>query len=37
MRAASVEAGGRVGRGGRYITRNQRYYDMRRAFGMSAG
>lgn len=37
MRAASTESGGAVGRGGRYISRSQRYYDMRRAFGLSAG
>lgn len=37
MRAASTSRGGTVGRGGRFVTRRQRYYDMRKAFGMSAG
>lgn len=37
MRAASTSSGGALGRGGRAISRAQRYYDMRVAFGLSAG
>ncbi len=37
MRAASVSSGGVVGRGGKFISRRQRYRDMRLAFGMSGG
>lgn len=37
MRAASEGRGGKVGRKGQFVTRRQRYYDMRKAFGMSAG
>lgn len=36
-RAASVSSGGAVGRGGRFISRRQRYGDMRQAFGLSGG
>lgn len=36
-RASSVESGGRLGRGGRFITRNQRYRDIRSAMGLSSG
>lgn len=36
-RAASIEPGGKVGRGGRFVTRRQRYGDLRRAFGLSGG
>jgi hypothetical protein len=35
--AASVSSGGKLGRGGRYISRRQRYGDMRKAFGLSGG
>lgn len=37
MRAASTAKGGALGRGGKFVTRRQRYYDMRKAFGLSAG
>lgn len=37
MRAASQESGGRLGRSGRFISRRQRYYDMRVAMGLSGG
>ena len=36
-KAASTAAGGKLGRGGKYITRRQRYYDLRLAFGLSGG
>lgn len=36
-RAASLSSGGRVGRGGQFINRRQRYGDLRKSFGMSAG
>ena len=35
--AASTSSGGKLGRGGQYITRRQRYRDMRLAFGLSGG
>jgi len=35
--SASVSSGGKIGRGGRYISRSQRYKDIRSAFGMSTG
>lgn len=37
MRAASISSGGRIGRGGQFVSRRQRYGDMRRAFGLSSG
>lgn len=37
MRAASTSQGGVLGRGGKAINRSQRRYDMRVAFGLSAG
>lgn len=37
MRAASTESGGTIGRSGRFISRRQRYYDMRTAMGLSGG
>ena len=37
MRAASVSSGGKVGRQGKFISRSQRAYDMKKAFGISAG
>lgn len=37
MRAASTSTGGALGRGGKAINRSQRRYDMRVAFGLSAG
>ncbi len=36
-RAASTSSGGKVGRGGKFISRRQRYGDMRKAFGLSGG
>lgn len=36
-RAASTESGGALGRGGKFITRQQRYRDLRRSLGLSAG
>ncbi len=36
-RSASTTVGGPIGRGGRFVTRNQRYRDMRAAFGVAAG
>lgn len=36
-RAASIASGGKVGRGGKFITRRQRYGDVRKAFGLSSG
>jgi len=36
-RAASISSGGLVGRGAQFINRNQRYRDLRAAFGMSTG
>ena len=37
MRAASTNSGGSLGRSGKAINRSQRHYDMRKAFGLSAG
>ena len=37
MRAASVERGGKLGRKGQFVTRRQRYYDMRLAMGLAGG
>ncbi len=37
MKAASTSSGGKLGRKSKFITRRQRYYDMRRAFGLSGG
>ena len=36
-RAASTEAGGKLGRKGKYVSRRQRYYDLRQSFGLSGG
>ncbi|SDE15934.1 hypothetical protein [Riemerella columbipharyngis] len=36
-KAASTESGGKLGRNGKFITRRQRYGDLRRAFGLSSG
>jgi len=36
-RAASISSGGQVGRGGQFISRNQRGRDMRAAFGLASG
>lgn len=36
-RSASTESGGKVGRGGRFVTRDQRRRDMRIAFGLAGG
>lgn len=36
-RAASTSSGGKLGRGGKFINRRQRYGDMRKAFGLSGG
>lgn len=37
MRANMVSSGGKVGRGGQFITRRQRKYDLNIAFGMAGG
>jgi len=37
MRAASTKSGGPSGRGGRFISRQQRYRDLRLSLGLSAG
>ena len=37
QRAATDPKTGKVGRGGKFITHDQRYRDMRAAFGMSTG
>lgn len=36
-RSASTSSGGVVGRGGQYISRIQRYRDLRASFGLSTG
>ncbi len=36
-RSASVSSGGKVGRGGKFVSRRQRYGDLRKAFGLSGG
>lgn len=36
-RAASTSSGGKIGRGGKFISRRQRYGDLRKAFGLSGG
>lgn len=36
-RAASIESGGKVGRGGKFISRNRRYRDLRASLGLSSG
>lgn len=36
-RAASVESGGKAGHGGKFISRNQRYRDLRASLGLSTG
>lgn len=37
MKTASTGVGGKIGRNSRYVSRRQRYYDMRIAFGRSGG
>lgn len=34
--SASVSSGGKIGNKGKFVTRNQRYNDLRRSFGMRA-
>lgn len=36
-RAASTSRGGALGRRGQFVSRRQRYYDMRIAMGMNGG
>ena len=36
-RALSTSSGGPLGRGGRFVTRNQQYRDIRRGLGLSGG
>lgn len=36
-KAASTSSGGSLGRKSKFVSRRQRYYDMRKAFGMSGG
>jgi len=35
--SASTSSGGAIGRGGRFISRNQRYRDVRASLGMATG
>lgn len=36
-KSASTSSGGGLGRGGKFISRRQRYGDLRKAFGLSGG